>query len=241
MFSRMALSLGPRRLAASALSIVVIGAAMAVVGAGAIALNTRSAAGAGGGGCFATGTPVCAFKDRVASAGFGSVSSDGCIVTEAFVDAFEGLASPGHISATNAFVGVARFNACTNTLIESASNFDPATGNPVFNGAIQFGPRLDTASVSGSAPMFDDLTGVQVFTSTVNLTWQGFGPTTTFIDGSHDRMPGLLVNLHSIGTSRQALASGVVTDETAANLATPPTLEADLENDTSGIVEVSHS
>jgi hypothetical protein len=241
MFSRIGCSFGPQRLAASALSIVVIAAAMAVVGAGALALNTRSAAGAGSGGCFATGTPVCTFKDRVASAGFGSASPDGCIVTEAFVDSFEGLASPGNISTTNAFVGVAKFNACTNTLVESASNFDPATGNPVFNGTIQFGPRLDTASVSGLAPMFDDLTGVHVFTATVNLTWQGFGPTTTFIDGSHDRMPGLLLNLHSMGTSREALASGVVTDETGANLATPPTLKADLEDDTSGFVQVSRS
>jgi hypothetical protein len=241
MFSRTFSSLGTRRRAASALTVAILAAVMAVVGAGTLTLNTRTVAGAGGGGCFSTGGPVCTFKDHVASAGFGTVSADGCIFTEAFVAPFESLTSPGNVATTDVFVAVSKYNGCTNTLLEQAINFDPATGNPVFNGTVQFGPRLDTATVSGSAPMFDAITGAPLFTSTINLTWQGFGPLTTFIDGSHVRMPGFLVNTHSLGSSREAKASGAVSDENGTNFATQPSLKSDLEVDTSGTVQLSHS
>jgi hypothetical protein len=241
MFSRTVSSFGTRRFAASALTVVALAAAMGVLGIGALALNTRIAAGSGSGGCFGTGAPVCTFKDHFANAGFGMVSADGCIFTEAFVSPFESLTSPGHVATTNVFVAVSKFNGCTGTPLESAINFDPTTGTPVFNGLVQFGPRLDTAMVSGSAPMFDAMTGAKLFTSTINLAWDGFGPTSTFIDGSHVRMPGFLVNTRSMGTSREAKASGTVTDATGTNLAALPTLKADLENDLSGTVELSHS
>jgi hypothetical protein len=241
MFSRSLSSLGARRLVASALTVAMLAALIAVVGAGFLTLNARTVAGAGGGGCFSTGSPVCTFKDHVAMAGFGTVSAGGCLFTEALVAPFESLTSPGNVATTNVFVAVSKFNGCTNTLLEQAINFDPATGNPVFNGTVQFGPRLDTATVSGSAPMFDAVTGAPLFTSTVNLTWQGFGPITTFIDSSHVRMPGFLVNTHFLGSSREAEASGVVSDENGTNLATQPSLKSDLEVDTTGTVLLSHS
>lgn len=241
MFSRTISSFGTRRVLASAVTVAMLAAAMAVLGATALALNARTAAGAGGGGCFSAPGPVCTFRSDVALADFGSVGADGCTVTEAFVNAFNSLTSPGHNATTDVFVAVAKFNVCTKTLLESASNFDPATGNPVFNGTVHFGPNLDSAAISGSAPMFDDMTGAQVFTSSINLAWQGFGPTSTFINGFHIRMPGLLLNSHSMGTSRQAEASGLVTDATGTNLANLPTLNASLEDDSSGTVQLSHS
>jgi hypothetical protein len=234
-------SFGTRRVLASATTLAMLGAAMAVLGAATLALNTRTAAGAGGGGCFSTPGPVCMFTSHVASAAFGSVSADGCIFTEAFVTPFENLTSPGHIATTDVFVAAAKFNACTKSVLASASNVDPTTGNPVFDGMVEFGPNLDSAAVSGSAPMFDDFSGAQLFTSNINLVWEGFGPSSTFIDSMHIRAPGFLMNTHSMGTSREAEASGLVTDATGTNLASLPTLNASLENDTSGTVQLSHS
>jgi hypothetical protein len=169
------------------------------------------------------------------------MSTDGCVATEAFVSAFESLTSPGRIPTAPVFVSVSKYNVCTNTQIESAANFDPTSGNPVFNGTIQFGTTLGTAAISGSAPMFDTSTGVQLFTSTIKVAWKGYGPTSTFIDSSHFRSPGFLMNSHDRGTSVSAEASGVTTDESGNNLATLPTLNASVENDSSGTVVLSHS
>ena len=63
--------------------------------------------------------------------------------------------------------------------------------------------------------MFDNFTGAPVFVSTVNVSWNGYGPVSSMIDNSHFRSPGLMVNSRFMGTSMQALASGVVTDGTA--------------------------
>lgn len=237
MFPRVFSPFDKRRLMAGGLVVAML---MAVVTAlAATAVNTRTAVGAGGGGCFTT-SPACTFKSHVAFADFGSVSPDKCNFIDAFVNPFESLSSPGHAATTAVFVSMTKFDCLTNTF-ESATNVDPTTFMPVFNGTVQFGAKLDTASINGSAPMYDSGTGLQLFTSTINVAWQGFGPTSSFIDSSHFRSPGLLMNSHFMGSSRMAVASGVVTDETAANLATAPTLNADLENDSGGSVFLSHS
>ena len=241
MFSRTISSFGTRRVLASAVAVAMLAAVMAVLGAAALVLNTRTAAGAGGGGCFTTPGPVCTFKNHVAGAAFVTVSADGCIFTEALVTSFENLTSPGHIATKDVFVAMAKFDVCNKIVLQSASNVDPATGNPVFTGTLEFGSNLDSAAASGSAPMFDDFTGVQLFTTSINLAWQGLGPTSTFIDGMHQRTPGFLLNTHSMGTSRQAKASGLVTDAAGTNLAGLPTLNASLEDDTSGFVALSRS
>ena len=228
----------PHRLLAGGLAGAMLVAVVSVLAA--TALNSRTAMGSGPGGCFATTGPACTFKDHVAFADFGSVSPDKCNFTDAFVNPFEALTSPGRAATTVVFVSVMKFNCLTNTF-ESASNIDPATGNPVFNGTVQFGTNLDTAAINGSAPMYDASSGLQTFTSTINVTWQGFGPTSSFIDTSHFRSPGLMVNSRFMGTSRMAIASGVITDETSANLASAPSLNADLENDSSGTVFLSRS
>jgi hypothetical protein len=236
--SRSVRSLDARRLAAAGLAGAILVAVVTIVAAA--ALNTRSAAGAGGGGCFGVTSPVCTFKDHVAFADFGSVSLDKCAFTDAFVNPFETLTTPGKVAATAVFVSVTKFNCLTNTF-ENATNIDPATGSPVFNGTVQFGTQLNTAAINGSAPMFDSSSGLQTFTSTINVAWQGVGPTSTFIDSAHFRSPGFLMNSHFMGTSRMAIASGVVTDETATNLATSPTLYADLQNDSGGTLFLSRS
>ncbi len=240
MFTRTISPFGTRHLLAAGLVAATLIALVTV--SAATAVNTRTAVAAGGGGCFMTTGPVCTFKSHVALADFGNVSADGCTFTDAFVSPFENMTSPGHVSTLSVFVAVSKYNRCTNTVIESAINFDTATGQgPTFSGTVQFGTSLGSATVNGSAPMFDSSTGAPLFTSNVNVIWQGFGPTSTFMDSSHFRSPGFLMNSHFMGTSRAAEASGAVTDETASNLATIPTLNADLENDSSGTVFLSRS
>ncbi|TMD21901.1 MAG: hypothetical protein E6I98_00970 [Chloroflexi bacterium] len=121
-------------------------------------------------------------------------------------------------------------------------NFNPTSSDfPIFNGTALFGTKLDTASVNGSAPMFDINTGLQAFTSNVNVVWTGFGPTTTFIDSFHVRTTGVLFIAHSNSTSRGAEASGTITDIAGNNDASVPTLNAQLQNATQGSISISKS
>jgi hypothetical protein len=206
-----------------------------------LALTTRTAAGAGGGpGCFST-SPVCTFRGLSAFTNFGSVSADGCVFTDVVVNALDNVTTPNRQTNRVVYVIMSKFNGCTGETLLSASNFDPTVGSVVFNGTIQIGKNLDAATIIGSAPMFDNSTGSQLFTSTVNVTLRGYGATTSFIDSSHVRTPGFLMNIHFQGTSRLAESSGVVTDEAGSNLATLPTIIASLQNSSSGTVLLSQS
>jgi hypothetical protein len=239
MINRVFHLLGKRRLVAAGLTAVLV-----VLAIGLVSLNARPAlgAGSGGGSCFSTTGPACTFKGNNASAEFSSVSADGCIFTDVFAQPFTNLTSPGRTTTQAVGIAISKFDDCQGgLLLENVSNFDFATGMLIFNGTLQFGSMLDTAAIIGSAPMFDNLTGMQLFTSTINVSWHGYGPTSKFIDTSHVRQPGFMMNSHFTGVSRSAEASGVVTDETGTNLATPATLNANLSDNTGGTVQFSRS
>lgn len=209
----------------------------------AAAFGVRTALGAGGAGglCQPTGGSLaCTVKAHNAFADFQSVSADGCVFSDTSVQAFEAMARPGQGTGLAVFVFISSFDNCTGQMVDSASNIDPSTGNPLFTGTAAFSTPLDTASASGSAPMFDG-TGTQTFTSTLNVSWQAFGPTTTFIDSSHSFIPGVYVSSsHSNASTRGAIASGVITDANGNNLAATPTLNALVQNAISGSVLVFH-
>lgn len=201
-------------------------------------VNTRTAK-ASGGACFVTtGVPVCTFSTHAASAEFTSVSSDGCASSDSFVEPLEALNSPGRATTSSVVILISQFNSCTGAQI-SADNIDPGTGMPDFAGTLEFGTRLDSASVIGSAPMFDAFGVNPPFTSTISLSWLGFGPATAFVNVVHFMSPGLIVNFHIRGVMRQATASGMLTDATNSNLASVPAENADLENDTGGTVGIT--
>jgi hypothetical protein len=230
---------GKRRLMASLLAVAGFTAMVAILAAVVLHANARVALGSGsGGGCISTTGPVCTFKDNQAFADFGGVSSTGCIFTEANIQPFQNLTRPGNITSQAAIVFIEKFDFCNGVPLEEASNFDKAGGAPNFTGTIQFGGDLATARVSGTASMFDFISNTP-FTATIDVAWQGFGPTTTFIDNSHFRAPNFIVNSHFSGTTRGAEASGSLTDETGANLATSPTLNAGLNNARGGTVQIT--
>jgi hypothetical protein len=247
---------GKRRWVAGLLALAGVTAAVAVLATAFLSAHSRIAFGSssGPGGCFSTAGPVCTFKDKSAFVDFGSVSGSssvnsssggggggGCIFTDASIQPMQNLSRPGHSASQAVFVSISEFDACTGMELVGVSNFDPNTGAPDFTGAIQFGPDLSTAVVNGTAPMFDFITGAQVFTTTINVTWQGFGPTATSIESFHIRAPGFILHSRFNGTSRAAEASGTFTDGTGANLASSPTPDASLQNASGGTVQITTS
>lgn len=234
---------GNRRLVLVGLALVGLVAVVAVLFAAISPFGARVAhgSGSGGGGCVSTTGPVCTFKSTNAFGDFDSVSSDGCSFTFVSVQPFDSLTRPGNVTSQALMVNVNKFDNCQGIILENASNFDPATGLSDFTGTIQFGTMLSTATVVGTAPMFDADTGTLLFTTSIDLTWQGFGATTTFINSGHSRSPGFIFSTHFSGDTRMAEASGTLTDETGANLATPATLNAQLDDASSGTVQIIKS
>jgi hypothetical protein len=240
-FARMLSPIGKRhRKSALALGLAVVGL-VAVVAAVTVVPGlgrTAHASGNGGGGCVATTGPACSFKEHSANANFGTVSSDTCpIITTASINVFESLQLPGKTGSQSIFLFISQFD-CNNNQLEGADNFDPNTGLPSFTGTIQFGGGLTTAKVNGTANMFDFVSGMS-FTTTINVTWQAFGPSTTFIDSSHNRGPGLIINMHFHATDRAAEASGMVTNMDNSNIAASPDPAADINNSTGGTVLIN--
>lgn len=236
-------SSGKRRLAIVGMTAVGATALVAVLTVTFLAFHARPAygSGTGPGGCYGstTTTPACTVKGHQAYADFSSIGSDGCTYTDTFIQVFDNVTTPGNTATQMALVGITQYD-CNNNLVESAYNTDPTTFAPNFTGSIQFGSGMTTATVDGTAIMYDSVTGAQ-FTSTINVTWKGYGPTTTYIDSSIIRSPGFFMNQHFQGASRQSEASGVMTDASGTNLATPATLNASLDDGTSGTVQISHT
>jgi len=236
-------SIGPIRTRRLAVGISTAVMLAAIVLAAFVATGGRTALGAGGGGgpCPSPPGPGCTFKSINAFADFSTVSTDGCMFTDASVQSFEALSSPSRSAMTIVFVSISTFDNCTGAF-QTFVNFDPTSNSlPTFNGTALFGTKLDTASLNGSAPMFDLNTGHQAFTSSVSVVWIGFGPTTTFIDSFHVRAAGFLFNAHTNATSRGAEASGTITDISGNNDASVPTLNAQLQNATQGNVSINKS
>lgn len=241
MFSRALTTSSQRRLLASGFTAVGIAALIAVLALALVSLNARAAlgSGSGGGGCFSTTGPVCTFSGHNAFAEFSSVAPDGCTFTDAFVGAFDNFTNPGRSASQSITAAINVTNVCTQVSLLSVSNVDPYTGMSNFTGTVQFSSDLTSATVNGTATMFDYLGGSAPFTSTINIAWKGFGPSSSFMDNSHFRSPGFMMNSHSTGVSREAEASGVLTDASGTNYAMPPSIFSSLGNSRGGTVQIA--
>lgn len=214
---------GKRRLVAIGLAVAALAGVVAAVAF--MSFHTRTAYGAGNGLC-SPNAPVCAENGNSAYATFDNVSSDGCIYTRAAIQPTMNLSHPDGTTSQSVLVFISKYDQCNNTQIETGNNFNPMTGNPDFTGTVQFGANMSTVSINGTAPIYDNTMGTLLFTTAINMTWQGYGPTTQNIESDHFHAPGLIMNLHITGTSRNAEASGTFSDETGTNIATGPTLNA---------------
>lgn len=224
----------------SRLAVIFVVALLVVVltlGAG---LGTAHADGPGG-LCQPNG-PTCTTLSHDAFVDFEGLADDGCTFIDASMQALQITTMPGHVTATYVFVTFSEFDNCTGTFIASASNQDPTTGLTVFNGSAQFSTPVGSASVTGTAPMFDTFGNPSTWAATINITWQGYGPTTTSTNIFRAQQPGVFFTLsHNHVTTQSAVATGIITDEAGNNLAAVPILDALIADGNGGSVVVVKS
>ena len=243
MFTRAHLFAGKRRLIAILLSTATLTAAIAVVAV--MTLGTRTALGSGTGGgaaeCFggATGSqPTCTFKDGTAFADFGNVSEDGCIFTDAQISLYNNLTVPGRVATHNVGLIISQYDYCGSSAGVQATDFDPNIGQSTFIGTFQIASDLSTATVNGTAAMYDSISGTQVFTTTINVTFTGYGPISKYSDNQHFQAPGYVENDRFTGTSCTAEVSGTFTDPSGNNLLAVPATNGTLLNASGGTVTI---
>lgn len=235
---------GKRRLIAIGLSVTTILAVIVVVAVMAIGPRTALGSGTGGGGCVATGTaPACTFQNNNAYAYFDNVSSDGCIYTNVGVSLYDSLTVPGQTAKQTALIFIEKYNDCTYVPLMEAGSYDPNTGLSTFTGDIQLASDMSRATVTGTAAMYDWSNGWPTqpsFTTSVSLTFKGYGSTSRYSDSQHYHSSGFVMNTHFTGTSRPAEVSGTLTDDAGNNVATVPSTFAELTNSSGGTVQIFH-
>ena len=231
---------GRRRLVAIGLAAVTL---VAVVGGVVfMSFHTRTALGSGsGGGCISTTGPACTFKSGTAFVDFSSVSDDGCIFTDAQVSLYSSLTTPGHVATQNVSVFLTKWDYCNGVPLMEASDIDPNTGLSTFTGSFQMPSDLSTAAAHGTAAMYDWVSGTQLYTASLDLTFKGYGSTSKYRDSQHFQAPGFVMNSHFTGISRSAEVSGTFTDQDGNNVAAQPTTNASLVNSSGGTVQIFKS
>jgi hypothetical protein len=228
---------GKRRIIAIGLSAATLIAAVAVVAVMALGARTALGSGSGGGGCVSTTGPACTFKNNNAYVYVNNASSDGCIYTNAQISLYDSLSNPSGATTQSVTIYISKWDVCNNVSLLEASNFDPNTWMPSFTGTIQLSSDLSTAKVTGTATMYNWVSNVQSFTTNLDLTLKGYGPTSKYSDNQHFQAPGFIMNNHSTGTSRSAFATGTFTDDTGANL-TMLSAFGDMNNSSGGTVQI---
>ena len=123
---------------------------------------------------------------------------------------------------------ISKYDQCNNVQLELGANFDPITGQADFTGTSNYGVNLTSATVIGTAPLYDVNTGALLFTANIDVTWQRTDAVTYNNDVEIFHSPTINVTTNIHGASAPAVASGSFNDETGANAATSPTSNAAL-------------
>lgn len=235
---------GKRRLIAIGLSVATLTATIVAVAVMTLGTRTALGSGSGGGGCVVTtGTtpPTCTFKNNNAYVYFSNVSSDGCIYTNAGVSLYDNLTVPGQSATQTALIFIEKYDECNYVSLMEAGSYDPNTGLSTFTGTIQLASDLSRATVTGTAAMYDWSNGMPTqpsFTTTVNLTFKGYGSISRFSDSQHFHSSAFVMNTHYTGTSRPAEVSGTVTDQDGNNVAALSSTFAELTNSSGGTMQI---
>jgi hypothetical protein len=174
------------------------------------------------------------FKGRLAEAFFSSTDASGCVLTEVYVAADDGRVKidPGGAEAESAAViFISQFDTCTGTQLGAAEG--TALLAP---GAFQIDKELTAATLSATIEVFDSVSDTS-FPVQVNVSWTGVGDTTREKQRSHLTAPGFKSIIRVDGTSREATASGTVTDGTT-NFTPGPAVFAELHSSKLGSVDI---
>jgi hypothetical protein len=171
-----------------------------------------------------------------AQATFHSVDSTGCIVTDTFVSASVGEVhtppgGPAEVHAAS--VGISQFDQCRGLLLMSAVG---STESDSFS----FANDMSTASLTAMMPVDEFVSGTSFWVQ-VTIAWTGSGDSVHQVNNTHVRFPGFNAKTHFNGTSRQAQASGTVSDG-QTNYTVGASIDVtDLEQTSVGQITVEHN
>jgi len=174
------------------------------------------------------------FRGLEAEAFFDSV--DGCVETSVDVFAVDGRtkSGPGQPAAESvAAIFISQFDVCTGGLLLAADGFATLTPNQ-----FQIDKQLTAATLNATIEVTDFVSGT-VFPVDVSVSWTGTGAIVTVKDRFHLTAPGFKVNSRFDGTTRDATASGTVSNGTT-NFTPEPAVFADLRSVKQGEVDIIH-
>ncbi|MGH2560853.1 MAG: hypothetical protein ACRDJH_17450 [Thermomicrobiales bacterium] len=175
------------------------------------------------------------FRGQSAFALFSSADpADPCIVTEVFVFATEGRVQepPGPPTPEAfAFTTIARFHVCGGGVLLAAFG---STTTPDFQGD----RALKSATLAATMTVEDVHSG-SVFDVVFDVAWAGTGNPVRLNQHFHFQDPGFIVNFHVNEASRQAVASGSVSDGVTDFTAGAPAEIAEIGWFSGGSVEVT--
>lgn len=174
------------------------------------------------------------FRGKGVEAYFSSTDPSGCIVTQVYIFANEGIfQSPpgGGSSTTGISLNISQYDYCTGTQL-----FSPGPTSPFTVPDLQVDRKLNSATLNATVEVYNFVsdTWVDFF---VNLTWTGIGPLSRESSHFHFHSPGCNINSRFKGTSRFAEASGSVSDGTT-NFTPAPTIDARIFSAKSGDLSV---
>jgi hypothetical protein len=161
---------------------------------------------------------------------------EGCIRTLVSLSASDQTTqdAPGAGSALSlASVFISVFDFCTGTDLIFAFG-----GAELADAGFQVAATLDSATLNTTIGVLDLESGSS-FNVDVAMSWTGSGDVTREPNQFHLRSPGLIVNVYSVGASRDAVASGTVIDPvTNTNFTPGPSLFAGIFSSISGQVAI---
>jgi hypothetical protein len=175
------------------------------------------------------------FKGQFATAVFDTVDSSGCIETFVTIIAEDRrIKQVGPLEATlRATIDVLQIDRCSGRLLLSA--FGLATLKPE---QFHIDKQFNAATLTVTIEVTDVVSG-NTFPVDVGVSWTGSGDIVR--DKNHDHLnePGFKLNTHFTGASRNATASGTVSDGTT-NFTPEPAVSAEMGSTKRGEVMIIH-
>lgn len=215
---------------------------LAIVGlvAGGLFYARQKAYAAPGVGCDVNAqqnTPTCTYNGLTAAMNLNSWSPDGCIVTYVNVIASQGFTNNPSFSlqsGNGVDVMIIQNDYCNQVELSLATG---QANNINFTAD----SSLNTASLNTTVTVTDwDSPTQATYPVTVNLTWQGIGPSGRTISSTQSIAGSWVFNTRYNGTTRSAQVSGSITSDTMLLNETTPNLDGMLSNATGGQIFVTH-
>jgi hypothetical protein len=173
-------------------------------------------------------------RGQEAVAGFSSTDPTGCIVSHVFVAAMDAgvKTGPGQTEPHSRTMAiVSQYDTCTNHVLLDGF------GETLLPPDAFVISDLESATLNATIEVVDQANGSS-FPLSVNLTWAADGDTSRVKDHFHMKSPVFTVNAKFSAVSREATASGTISDG-ATNFTPAPADFALLNAIKSGVLEVT--